>query len=400
MAATADMKVREAELAIAMAEAKAESVAEANESARMAEELRDEAIKLKPNLYFNRELSLLKFQRRVLENSLSERHPLLERIKFLAITHSNIDEFFMVRVSGLREQIKQGVSDTSPDGMTPSEELATVRQELLDIFEQQASHWRDTLHPALEKAGITISDYKQLNHKQRRFAREYFDREVFPVCTPLAVDPGHPFPHISNLSLNLAVNLRDPDGRKHFARVKVPNVLPRLVQIPDEESSPTQTTFVWLEQLLIAHLDQLFPSMEIVEAHPFRVIRDADIEIQELEADDLLHTIEESLNRRRFGSAVALITNPTIPHHLWAMLMEKLELSVDEHYPISGPLGLSDLMEVYKLERLDLKDATFTPHVPAILRNRDIFSAIRDRDIILHHPFDSFNPVLDFIRTA
>ena len=381
-----------------MAEAKAEAIAEANDAAHMAENLHDETVKLKPNLYFNREMSLLKFQRRVLENSLSERHPLLERVKFLAITHSNIDEFFMVRVSGLREQTKAGVSETSPDGMTPAEELAAVRMELLDIFEQQANHWRDTLCPALSKAGIAICDYKQLNHKQKQFVKDYFEREVFPVCTPLAVDPGHPFPHISNLSLNLAVSLRDPDGRKHFARLKVPNVLPRLVQIPDEDSA--QTTLVWLEQILIAHLDQLFPSMEIVEAHPFRVIRDADIEIQELEADDLLVTIEESLNRRRFGSAVALITNPTIPHHLWTMLMEKLELSVDEHYPISGPLGLSDLMEVYRLDRPDLKDATFTPHIPALLRSRSIFDAIRERDIILHHPFDSFNPVVDFIRRA
>ncbi len=398
MAAATEVKVREPELALAMAEAKAEAIAEASEAAQMADHLRDETVKLKPGLYFNREMSLLKFQRRVLDNSLSERHPLLERVKFLAITHSNIDEFFMVRVSGLREQTKAGVSETSPDGMTPAEELASVRQELLAIFEQQAAHWRDTLRPMLEKSGIAICDYKQLNHKQKQFVKEYFEREVFPVCTPLAVDPGHPFPHISNLSLNLAVSLRDPDGRKHFARLKVPNVLPRLVQILDEDSA--QPTFVWLEQALIAHLDKLFPSMEIVEAHPFRVIRDADIEIQELEADDLLQTIEESLSRRRFGSAVALITNPTIPHHLWSMLMEKLELTVDEHYPIGGPLGLSDLMEVYRLERPDLKDATFTPHIPAILRSHSIFDAIRERDIILHHPFDSFNPVVDFIRRA
>ncbi len=398
MAAATEVKVSEPELAMAMAEAKIEAIAEASEAARMAEDLRDELVKLKPNLYFNREMSLLKFQRRVLDNSISQRHPLLERVKFLAISHSNIDEFFMVRVSGLREQTKAGVSETSPDGMTPAEELAAVRMELLALFEQQATHWHDTLRPALERAGITICDYKQLNHKQKQFVKDYFEREVFPVCTPLAVDPGHPFPHISNLSLNLAVSLRDPDGRKHFARLKVPNVLPRLVQIPDDDSA--QITLVWLEQVLIAHLDQLFPSMEIVEAHPFRVIRDADIEIQELEADDLLVTIEESLNRRRFGSAVALITNPTIPHHLWTMLMEKLELSVDEHYPISGPLGLSDLMEVYRIERPDLKDATFTPHVPAILRSHSIFDAIRERDIILHHPFDSFNPVVDFIRRA
>ncbi len=359
-----------------------------------------ESINLTPDLYFNRELSALKFQERVFHNSLSERHPLLERVKFLAITHSNLDEFFMVRVSGLREQAKGGVSEVSPDGMTPAEELATVRQSVIALFEQQAAHWRESLLPELAKQGIHIADYRDLDSAQKRHLREYFDRAVFPVCTPLAVDPGHPFPHISNLSLNLAVNLRDPDGRNHFARVKVPNVLPRLVPVPGEGDSNITITFVWLEQVLIANLGKLFPRMEIVEAHPFRVVRDADIEIQELEADDLLQTVEESLNRRRFGSAVALFTNPTIPHDIWTTLMENLALGPDEHYPVSGPLGLSDLMEVYRLDRADLKDPSFTPHVPSALRNGDIFTAIRACDILMHHPFDSFAPVVEFIRAA
>lgn len=378
---------------------------------------------LKSAFYINRELSLLKFNERVLEEALDERNQLLERVKFLAIFHSNLDEFFMIRLSGIREQVKAGVGDRSPDGMTPTEEMAAMRAAILPLLARQADFFRDTLRPMLAKAGIKIADYEELTPEQQRTAREYFERMVFPVCTPLAVDPGHPFPHISNLSLNLAVELQAPSGQRHFARVKVPSVFPRLVALPlppePENHRPgrnghahatgklkyPKVLYVWLEQVLTANLHALFPQMQILEVHPFRVLRDADIEIQELEAADLLETVEESISRRRFGSSVALFVNSTMPDRLRELLVKNLELDADEVYVGDGPLGLSDLLDLTKLDRPDLKDASFTPRTPPALRKAqsggaDIFQAIREGDILLHHPFDSFTPVVDFIRAA
>jgi polyphosphate kinase len=358
---------------------------------------------LKPNQYFNRELSLLEFNRRVLEEALDEHNPLLERLKFLSIFNSNMDEFFMIRVSGIREQVKAGVSERSPDGMTPSEEMSAIRMMAISLFEVQSAFFLGTLRPALAKEGIHIVDYEDLSDEQKLGLRDYFENIVFPVSTPLAVDPGHPFPHISNLSLNLAVELQDPGGQRHFARVKVPNVLPRLVPLPaspgDGRRSPT--TYVWLEQVLAANLGALFPQMYLLEVHPFRVIRDADLEIQELEADDLLETVERSLARRRFGSAVALFVNRGMPDHLRSLLIENLELDDNDVYTTEGPLGLSNLLDLHSLDRPNLKDMPFTPRIPRALRETgNLFNAIQRGDILLHHPFDSFNPVVDFIRTA
>ena len=377
---------------------------------------------LKRAYYINRELSLLQYNARVLDEAFDARNPLLERVKFLAIFHSMVDEFFMIRVSGIREQVKAGVSDRSPDGMTPSEEMVAIRREILPLLESQAALFKETLRPELAKAGIKVADYEDLSSEQRRAAREYFERMVFPVCTPLAVDPGHPFPHISNLSLNLAVELQSPSGQRHFARVKVPNVLPRLVALPVEQESEHGRTrrnghghshgkskaprvlYAWLEQVLTANLHALFPQMQLLEVHPFRVLRDADLEIQELEAADLLETVEESLSRRRFGLAVALFVNPTMPDRLRELLVKNLELDNEEVHVVDGPLGLSDLSELTKLDRPELKDSAFTPRTPPALRKvvgaSGIFEAIREGDILLHHPFDSFVPVVDFIRAA
>jgi polyphosphate kinase len=290
--------------------------------------------------------------------------------------------------------------------MTPQEELWAMRQAILPLLDRQCGLFAHTLQPALAKQGVRIADFEELSPEQKRAARDYFDRMVFPVCTPLAVDPGHPFPHISNLSLNLAVELQAPNGRVYFARVKVPNVLSRLVAIPVEPSKGGKSRaprylFTWLEQVLMANLDALFPAMQIVEVHPFRVIRDADIEIQELEAYDLLETVEQSLSRRRFGSAVALFHNPGMSDRLRDLLVKNLELDDIDVYEVDGPLGLSDLMEVHRLDRADLKDPVFVPRIPAPLRKeKDVFAAIRRGDMLLHHPFDSFKPVVDFIRTA
>jgi polyphosphate kinase len=365
---------------------------------------------LKPAFYINRELSLLEFNARVLEEALDERNPLLERLQFLSRFNSNMDEFFMIRVSGIREQVKGGISERSPDGMTPGEERLAIRARILPLLETQSAFFREKLRAALSRQGIKIANYDELMPDQKRAAREYFDRMVFPVSTPLAVDPGHPFPHISNLSLNLAVELQAPNGQRHFARVKVPNVLPRLVELPVPALAPpvnghkikgVRGLYVWLEQVLIANLSALFPQMQLLEAHPFRVLRDADLEIQELEADDLLETVEQSLSRRRFGSSVALFVNPEMTPHLRDLLVRNLELDAEDVYEVEGPLGLSDLAELYKIDRADLKVAPFVPRVPPALRkNSNIFYAIQQGDILLHHPFDSFTPVLDFIRAA
>lgn len=364
-------------------------------------------VTLKPDLYFNRERSLLEFHARVLEEAMDARNPLLERLRFLSIFNSNLDEFFMIRVSGIREQVLSGIAEQTPDGLTPIELMTALRLRVIPLLDAQSAFYRDALRPALSKQGITIANYDELTHDQKQAAREYFDRMVFPVCTPLAVDPGHPFPHISNLSLNLAVELQEPDGQLRFARVKVPSVLPRLVPLPVEPTRKSSNgrrdpvIYVWLEQILAAHLSALFPQMTLLEVHPFRLIRDADMEIEEGDADDLLRQVEESLSQRRFGSAVALFTNHGMPERMLLTLTENMEMLTTDVYATEGPLGMADLMDVYRLDRPELKDAPFTPHVPTVVRNsNNILYAIQQGDILLHHPFDSFSTVVDFIRTA
>ncbi|HMA35149.1 MAG TPA: polyphosphate kinase 1 [Chloroflexia bacterium] len=359
---------------------------------------------LDPAMYINREISLLDYNARVLEEAQDARNPLLERLKFCAIVAGMLDEFFMIRVSGIREQVAAGITERSPDGMTPAEEIAAIRRRGIPLLAAQSATFAEQLQPALAEQGIVIADYAALTGAQHDALREYFDRVVFPITTPLAVDPGHPFPHISNLSLNLAVELQDPDGQQHFARVKVPNVIPRLVAVPPSDGQDGRgrpAVYAWLDQVLAANLGALFPQMQLLTIHPFRVIRDADLEIQELEADDLLETVERSLSRRRFGEAVALFLNPAMPAHLRRLLTANLELDESDVYTVAGPMGLSDLMELTRLNRPDLKYPMFTPRVPPVLHpGGDLFHAIQQNDILLHHPFDSFNAIVDFIRTA
>jgi polyphosphate kinase len=362
-----------------------------------------------PSYYLNRELSLLEFQRRVLEEAQDEGNPLLERIKFLAIVGSNMDEFFMVRVAGLRKQVDAGVVDLTPDGMTPAEQLATVRKDALQILTSAHDCWRDELLPQLREAGIFVLDYAELNDKQRESVENYFHEVVFPVLTPLAFDPGHPFPHISNLSLNLAVLIKDKHER--FARIKVPGTLPRLVPLKRSSGSvrrdgtvPHNHYFVWLEQIIAANLNSLFPGMKVAEAHPFRVTRDADVVIQELEASDLLETIEESMRQRHFGSVVRLSVNDAMPSHIRDILVENLTMDRNDVYTVDGPLGLSNLMGLYNIDRYDLKDPPFLPFFPEGLVDGsyegNLFPVIRRKDILVHHPYDSFVPVVDFLRQA
>ena len=366
------------------------------------------------SLYLNRELSMLSFQERVLEEAEDPDNPLLERVKFLSIFSSNLAEFYMVRIAGLKQQVQAGVRDLSADGLTPAEQLAIVRESARQLIMRGRGLYSQ-LRDELAQNSIYVLGYDELDEHQRQDADRYFDDVVFPVLTPLAFDPARPFPHISNMSLNLAVLIRTPDGEERFARVKMPRALPRLVPIcadagagPSCEVKGTDKRgrtyhFVWLEQLVAAHLESIFPGMEVVEAHPFRVTRDADIAIQELEAEDLLETIEEGVRRRRFGSVVRVTVTPSLPDFVRDTLAENLKLDPEDLVVVEPPIGASNLMELYKIDRPDLKDPAFRP---ALLpgyddaENPDMFAAVREHDILLHRPFDSFEPFVRLLRQA
>jgi polyphosphate kinase len=357
-------------------------------------------------LYFNRELSLLGFFRRVLEEAQDEGNPFLERVKFLSIVSSNLAEFFMVRVAGLKQQVAAGVVERSIDGLTPGEQLVAIRQVAGELMQGTRTVLGQLL-PRLAEAGIHILDYPALTDQHRAAADAYFERVIFPVLTPLAYDPGRPFPHISNMSMNLAVLIRDPLGRERFARVKVPDTLPRLVSItvageaPERDVETPPLVLVWLEQIVAANLPRLFPGMEVGESHPFRVTRDAEMVIQELEAEDLLETVERSVWERRFGSVVRVTVDPDMTTPIRDLLMENLEIGPTDIYTVNAPLGMGDLKELSALDRPDLKDAPFLPTIPPALEEEGgIFAAIRRQDILLHHPYDSFAPVVDFLRAA
>jgi polyphosphate kinase len=363
-----------------------------------------------PSLYINRELSLLAFQRRVLEEAEDGRNPLLERVKFLAILGSNLDEFFMVRVAGLVSQMDAGITDSGPDGLPPRAQLIAIRREIKRLS-ADAYKCLAGLHPELDEAGIRILDYSGLSETQLRVAANFFTEAAFPVLTPLAFDPGRPFPHISNLSLNLATLIRDSQGNERFARIKVPDSLPPLVPVnraatPKQKRRRSQShlEFVWLEQVIAAHLGSLFPGMQVLESHPFHVTRDADMAIKELEAEDLLESIEAGVRQRRFGSVVRLMVSEDMPPHILEILINNLEVEPSEIYRIKGPLSLSRLMHLYQVDRPDLKDAPFVPVLPAALAQggpeEDLFALIAHQDILLHHPYESFQPVIDLLRKA
>lgn len=368
-----------------------------------------EVISLKdPSLYVNRELSLLAFQRRVLEEAQDDSNPLLERVRFLSIVGSNLDEFFMVRVAGLKRQVEAGSLEVGPDGLSPAEQLEAIRTEVSNLTTSASRCYRRQLEPALEDAGIQIRSYSDLNEQQQRRALKYFTNRVFPVLTPLAFDPGRPFPHISNLSVNLAALIRDSHGEQHFARIKVPSTLPQLAPVDAAPRSArkkfTKQTFIWLEDLICSNLDALFPGMRVIEAHPFHVTRDADIEIQELEAGDLLETTEEGLRQRKFGDVVRLIVDHEMPTPMLRILSSNLEVDRSDVYRVRGPLSLSRLKDIAALDIPELKYPAFVPSVPPVLeydpQEEDIFSVIRRRDVLLHHPFNSFQPVVDLLNKA
>ena len=355
-----------------------------------------------PSLFFNRELSLLDFQKRVLDEAKDAANPLLERLNFLAIVSSNLDEFFMVRVAVLKQKLASGGVEKSMDGRGVPELLDAIAAGVACLETEAYRTFREDLMPALKREGIRVLDYRAVTAAERKLADAYFRETVFPVLTPLAVDPGRPFPHISNLSLNLAVQVKGAEDTVKFARLKVPSTLPQLVAVKTKDHAEG-VVCVWLEQLICANLATLFQGMEIVEAHPFHVTRDAEVAIQELESDDLLETIEEAVWRRRFRSVVRLQVGVSIPPHILSFLVENLEASASDVYRVEGPLALSRLRELHSLDYPGLKFKNFSPHTPPELMPKskeDLFSVIRREDVLLHHPFESFQPVVDFIRKA
>ncbi|HEX5367567.1 MAG TPA: RNA degradosome polyphosphate kinase [Acidimicrobiales bacterium] len=353
-----------------------------------------------PPRYRNRELSWLDFNARVLALAEDARVPLLERAKFIAIFCQNLDEFFQVRVAGLKDQVAAGVTRLSPDGRTPAQQLLDIRDRLDTVLPSMHAVFLDQVAPALAAAGIRLSSWGDLDEDDEKYLVSTFEERIFPVLTPLAVDPGHPFPYISNLSLNLAVIVRDPDdGVRRFARVKVPSLLPRFVVLPDGER------YVPLEQVIAAHLDKLFPGMEIEQQHPFRVTRNTDLTLEE-EADDLLSLVEIELRRRRFGRAVRLEAGAGMSDEVRTLLQRELDVADEDVYTSGAPLDLGGLWAVHGLDRPDLKDPLYQRVTPARLVDSDgervdVFAAIRRGDILVHHPYESFRTTVEeFVRQA
>ena len=349
--------------------------------------------------FLNRELSQLDFNARVLALAEEEAAPLLERAKFLAIFATNTDEFYQVRVAGLKQQAAAGIRTRSADGLTPQEQLSAIATKMVPLATQHAHIFTDHVMPALRQAGVQVLRWGELDRAQREELNSLFREKIFPVLTPLAVDAGRPFPYISNLSLNLAVLVRDPAaGRMNFARIKVPPLLPRFVPFSEGRC------FAPLEDVIAANLDQLFPGMEIVEHHTFRVTRNADLEIDD-RADDLLEALEEELTRRRFSPAVRLEIEETMPEHVLELLMTELEVGQDDVFTLPSPLDLAGLWSLHSIDRPDLKDEPYVPvthpDLSMVDDEFDIFEVISDRDVLVHHPYESFTTsVQRFIEEA
>ena len=378
---------------------------------------------LSPDRYINRELSWIAFNQRVLAQALDQRTPLLDQAKFSAIFSNNLDEFFMVRVASLKSQVEAGISTPSEDGKTPFEQLLTIREQLIPLLQQQQDHYRKQLRKQLLDHNVQLLDYSQLNKQQQQWVSDTFRHSVFPVLTPLAVDPAHPFPFVSNLSLNVAAVIHDPEsGQRQFARVKVPQKnLPRFVSIPTElsESDPKPIhTAVALEQVIAFNLDLLFPGMSVQGHYFFRVTRDADLELRDLEADDLMLALEQGLRKRRMGGEVVRLEVPNdMPEDVVEMLMNGLAVEEEDLYRIDGPLGLDDLFGLMALPLPKLKDKQHGGQTPAVLARtqqhlidegaikpeefENIFSVMRQQDILLHHPYDLFSTTVEeFINQA
>jgi polyphosphate kinase len=360
----------------------------------------------KSQLFFNRELSLLAFHARVLEEALDASNPLLERLKFVSIFSSNLDEFFMIRVSGLKEELEQGLTDVSADGTSPAEQLGQIREQVVKLVAEQARLLREDILPQLREAGVQFVPYDSLSRHEKENLKDYFIEKVFPILTPLAVDPSHPFPYISPSSVNIGLMVEAPKEMKllgrgktlqsRFVRIKVPSSVPRLVPI-----GVSGSRFVLLDEIIEANIGELFPGMHPGSCHRFRVTRDADIEIREEEAEDLLSMIQEELRRRKFGTPVRLEVSPDMPREMIEYLTTSLDLEPQDVYVFDGPLHIQDLMTLYDVDRPDLKDDVFIPATPEWFESYPtIFDAIKERDRLLHHPYDSYDCVTGFINQA
>jgi polyphosphate kinase len=363
------------------------------------------AVPSRSQFFFNRELSLLEFHARVLEEALDQSNPLLERLKFVSIFSSNLDEFFQIRISGLKEEMAD-TNVVSADGLTPADQLRKCRERILGLVAEQARCLREEILPQLRAAGVSLVSYESLSHHEKENLKDYFMEKVYPILTPLAVDPSHPFPYISPLSVNIGLMVHAPEverliGRKkreasRFVRIKVPSLVPRLVPV-----GASGKRFVLLEEIIEANIQTLFPGMNPGPCHFFRVTRDADIEIREEEAEDLLSLIQEELRLRRFGAPVRLEISPDMPAEMIEYLTESLKLEADDVYVFDGPVHVQDLMELFAIDRPDLKDEPFTARVPDWYTEYDnIFDAIRERDRLLHHPYDTYDCVTGFINQA
>jgi len=372
----------------------------------MAISLPDFGTELPPNRYLDRELSWLAFNQRVLELAEDPNLYLLERVNFLAIFASNLDEFFMVRVAGLKRRIATGLAVTASSGLSPQEVLTEISREAHRLQERHAQLFIDVIKPQMKEKGIRIVRWANLEESERGLLHEYFQNQIFPVLTPLAVDPAHPFPYISGLSLNLAVVLKNPDtDKEHFARVKVPPLLPRFVRIPGN-SGVTDARFVPLEDIIGQYLGLLFPGMEVLQHHTFRVTRNEDLEVDEEEGENLLLALEKELLRRRFGPPVRLEVANDINPEVLELLIRELDINDEDVYHLPSPLDLTGLFEIAGLKRADLR---YPPH--PVITNRflqpvedkdvSIFSAMRQRDILMHHPYESFSTsVQAFVEQA
>jgi len=356
-----------------------------------------------PDRFLNRELSWLDFNARVLELAEREDAPLLERLKFLAIFASNLDEFYMVRIAGLKRRQSTGLTVRSPDGLTIREQLARIADRTQDLVARHAGVFVEDVLPRLEENGIRIVHWGEVGDGESMRLREYFRDQVFPVLTPLAVDPAHPFPYISGLSLNLAVSVRDPEsGAPRFARVKVPDNVPRFVPVHTDDD---QSVFLPLEDLISAHLGQLFPGLDVIDHHLFRVTRNADVEVEEDRDEDLLQALERELQRRRFGPAVRLEVTDSMDPQILDVLMHELEVAPADVLHVPGLLDLASLMALYGLDRPELKDEPFVPGTHPRLTDgeapKSFFATLREGDVLLHHPYDSFaTSVQRFIEQA
>jgi len=353
-----------------------------------------------PGLFINRELSWLEFNQRVLEQAEDPYHPLLERVKFLSITATNLDEFFMVRVATILKKFRAGIEDVSIDGLNTEQELDAIRRRALEQMAEQTSCWTTALRPLLAAEGIHFLEPREYTPAIDAWLTQYFDANIFPVLTPLAFDPGHPFPYISNLSMNLAVRVRQ-SGRTKFARVKVPGMLPRFIALPAHLGPQAGTAYVFLEDAIRRNIQELFPGTQVEGAHLFRIIRDTDMVIQEDEADDLLETVDRGLKQLRYGALSLLQVEDDMPRRVLSILIENFEVDEDVVVRSSERMGFGDWMALTRLHRPALKDPVFHPRILWRPDDTDkVFEQIADQDVLVHHPFDSFTSVETFLRAA